>query len=444
MALFGKHLFPDSVPDHIRLYTRPCIFEHEDISALVYPQITLYADGVLLAAFKVLSGDKILDTTQFVSSIVNFPLREANSVRVPVALLREFLLIDQVRTGQVLSRMSGVLGHLSNPTERFIRAYEYNEVDLGTSRSYFLVRKEWVPEAERSEVSALTLRGLSERIEDAIAWAASPRTDQAKSAIHRSDPLRPLVGGTWVGRPEIHLIDYDTKPQAKSYLPDTTKQHFVDILARTETPLSVSSAKHLFDKDLRMFDDYSVFINESVNLFCYYGDLTIEDSLDKHAQIEFVDYLNAAHHMVEWDVQHTDFVSAKMAQGTLVRLYDFENTIRRGARFGEIRELVASATEELNIRTTRERIQQVIQIKQAYFMSRLEARSRSFGWLITIIGGVLGAPALGSGVVLPLMSVAGIFTDLTEPAKQLLGTSVALVTWFLAAAALWGLFAPRN
>jgi hypothetical protein len=137
-------------------------------------------------------------------------------------------------------------------------------------------------------------------------------------------------------------------------------------------------------------------------------------------------------------------LSARVAQENQIRLYDLENSLRRGSRFGEIRELVASAAEDLNIQAIRERIEQVSHTKQAYFMSRLEARSRSFGWLITIIGGVLGAPALGSGVVLPLMSVAGIFADLTEPARELLGTAVALVAWFLAAAALWGLFAPRD
>jgi hypothetical protein len=241
MALFGKHLFEANLPEHIRLYMRPCIFERDDINALVYPQITLYEDGVILLAFKILSGERMLDTAQFVNSVVNFPLREANSARIPATLLRKFLLLDQVRTGSFLCRMLGVFGHLQNPIEKFIRYYEYNEVDLGSSRRYFSVRKEWVSEAGRSEGSALTLRGLSERIEDVIAWVALPRLDRATGAIRRRDPLPPLVGGTWVGRPEIHLIDYDTKPSAKSTLSDATKQGFACILARTEAPLSTDS-----------------------------------------------------------------------------------------------------------------------------------------------------------------------------------------------------------
>jgi hypothetical protein len=261
-------------------------------------------------------------------------------------------------------------------------------------------------------------------------------------AVSQTKP--PRIGTFWCGRPAIFIVAFENQGPSSQQIHAHFHEQIASIMSgNTGLPAS-TRWEQITGPNLRMFDDYAVFLNRSVTLWVCSTRVTesITDRrnwaqaiYDKQVQSEMIDYLYASHRQMEersvegrTTVEH--FVAEEM------RLANLQRLVADGSHFGEIGNLLAYADEVL-CSGVRRRTEENLRRQALVAAERRDLRARRFGWLLTILLSTTGISSLASSAVLPMWKWSGWPLPSDPNAAAVAALAISSIVMTLAVTLMW-------
>jgi len=383
------------------------------LELLVYPQLKLYEDGVLLTELRILSGAPPYSMDQFIGEGVNLFELGAQTFQVPPALFREYVRSTLSWTrNPILFRVSSIPYFrrldrwlAENTIVEHAGAFEF---ELAGVEQFAL--DQWEDDWGRWK----GLRLLSRMIEQTVSGAI-------RSVLGNS--LR--IGTSWRGRPSVYLLEFEGQPDDSRALDQDVKNELAKLMLRAPGLDGKIDASEVLGPDLRCFGDYSVFMNEVLTLWVFGREALTEESraknwpglvYDHQVEVEWIEHRFAAHQQL-LDLSALAHRSIADVATRAARLSKLEHAVGRASRFGEIKDLLARADQCLKLDSARQEVRANLERKAMVIAEQRETHAQRFGWLLSLLLGVVGVPPLSETVTKPLWQYFGLWKPV-EPELQ--------------------------
>jgi len=146
---------------------------------------------------------------------------------------------------------------------------------------------------------------------------------------------------------------------------------------------------------------------------------------DKQIQVEFVEYLHAAHRQLEeasfeHDARIGDIVTKHEGLGIL------EESVFETSHSGELTDFFRYAERVLELDRLRSRIRRNLELKNLALGEAQQGAVRRFGWLLALIIGLASLPNLAGFVVVPVWKLTGWPMPSTHELRALSSFVIAL------------------
>jgi hypothetical protein len=375
------------------------------LEVLVYPQLKLYEDGVLLTELRVLGGAAPYTMDEFIAEGVNLFELGAQAFQVPPALFREYVRSTLSSTrNPILFRVSSV--PYFRRLDRWLT--ENAVVDSAGAFEFELVGVEefaldqWESDWGRWKGPRL----LSRMIEQTVCGAT-------RSVFGNS--LR--IGTSWRGRPSVYLLEFEGQPYDSRALDQNVRDELAKLMLRAPGLAGKIDASEILGPDLRYFGDYSVFMNEVLTLWVFGRKALTEESRAKNwpdlvyehqVVVEWIEHRFAAHQQLR-DVSALDHRSIADVATRAARLSRLEQAVSRASRYGEIKDLLSRADQCLKLDATRQEVRANLERKSMVIAEQREVHAQRLGWLLSVLLGVVGVPPLSEAVTKPLWQYFGFW-----------------------------------
>lgn len=419
---------PDLLPRSSRMFPGACFLGTEDRRRLwLYPLINLYESGVIVVTLQLISGDEAVALQPFVDEYVNLAMRRFEHAFVPPAVAKKTL-------GSPFD--GGVRGYRSRrETIRRVQA----EIDEGTwndADGDFSFDLAPVPVARADEQFTL------QRIANDLMFAVTP----PKEAARRRRQPKGRGGSIWTGRPYVHLIRHSEQRLAAS---ENLARHafsFTKILMRSFGVAPVPRAMRGFPDDPRSFEDVGIYHTKAAGLFAWsatgfeqYGSPLSERNsfiIEMQANAELVEHANMlAHSLMHAADTSGDTDRVLDLRERLIRLQTAFDT---PSRYGEVTRQIRSALTSVGFDALGARIEQRLALRHTKAELTERRRTDASRTALTLVLGIIGAPAFGAAVVSPVWEIAGWPAPATEAGSSILMTLIAgFFIGACAALALW-------
>jgi hypothetical protein len=402
------------MPQYLRIFLPPCHLISEDYGYAIYPQVKLYANGVMLTHLRVLSGDKPVDVQEFIERHVNMFMVVGKDLEVTPGVFRPYirsLLLDGP-TG--LRERSKALKLLAEVDRWVGGALPQVEEELG---SWPMLSLSEFPHVETGDgATPLTLRHVARMIEIAILGAIAPMRGGFAYLALGPSRRQPSLGSFWSGRPSVHLTAFDGQPATSAGLDDALRADLAQVIYKSVAPIT-GNAEEILGPSTRAFDDFLVYQSRGMTLWVSTladlqpGRAFPEDPnqnylvLARQVQVEVVDYLHMAARRLN---------ERALEQGSASALLDDERDLlmlQQGVTevslMGEVLDFVEQGCSCLDLEGIRQKTRDALQLKSTEIAEQRNVLATRFGSLLTIVFGLLGAPAVQSGLTDPLLRVLG-------------------------------------
>jgi hypothetical protein len=243
---------------YVRGVMSPCVFESSFGEISLYPQLTLYENGVLNVTFRVISPSKTTNLDVFIEDYLNLFKHHVDELKVPPSLVnldaRNLLLHkDQKDRRAALVDLKRV--------ERLVK--ENTVMDSRGDFEYSLVSVNLDP--TNNSDAPMNLGLLKSMILSSVACLLNPPTSGWRFRWFGAKNRDFVSWGSWVGRPNVYIMSFENQPEKASEIHHRYQLALAKILART-THIPPESAPEFVGKSLRLFEDYGLFANSALNL----------------------------------------------------------------------------------------------------------------------------------------------------------------------------------
>jgi hypothetical protein len=436
MAFHEKRLFrPGAASEYLRGYLGLIGLTFKGREVLLYPQVKLYSNGVLLTQFRVLSGQHPIDIDTFISTQLNLFGFPGVAIELPPALLK--LYVRAVVHGE--SRFSSyryrhVLRDLNVVIDNASRSQQVGDF------SFTLARFDGASfdRVKRPEDPPLSLRLVSQMIE----YSVNDAIVRSRKVLGLRDVLkrRNIEGGRWGGRPAVYIVDYEGRPQSARQAIADFREPLAKIMVRTTAvPLNLDES---LGKNCRAFDDYALFVNSTLTLWLV-ADLEalakayVPEALgrhfllEKHVHAELIDYIHATHLRAEEESvkPQAELSFLRRAEHAFAEL---EQNVERASPYGEVVQLLKSASMALGDDQLRAVVVNNVRLRATELSEQREDRRTIFGWALTVLLGISVIPSVTDGVVKPSFTLLGLWRPSGSDWQILFynGCSLVLVLFF--------------
>jgi hypothetical protein len=420
----------DSPVRYLRALTGPCVLEDENGAGLnLYPVIKLYETGVLLVEMRLFSGGSgaKIDVRTFVNDYVQAQSEEYVTAYVPpvIAELAPFVSLDWAD---------------ASFAERFRRVRAEKQHRRAVEES---VTKDSSSEFEYSFCELPGFEGLRESVKsiallvaNTIGYLASkPRTGWRLVLLGQRSLL---TTGRWSGRPHVHLLRFAGQTDSAKVNEVRHRSMLASILAGVpDAPVSFMT------DNLRRFDDYSVYVTRSSQLWVYTPTSliapkeTVEDRnygyvvYEQEAVAELLEYAYALNKRLE-DEARSSTSDPRLIGRLRLLLADLASRVDAHVRYGEISDILRRGYGELGIPELQERIAALLAARLEIASYDDERRTTRWALILTIVFGLLAVPPLANDVVDPLWRLLGWWVPSDPSASRLYFTGVATLGVVLA------------
>jgi len=425
MRFFELHLFNSLYLEtfsYIRGFLGACYMKQGERTIALYPQIKLYHNGIIILSFRVISPGIEYPIDSFIENDVNLFKHNTDSIKVPP----EWIQLD---TRSIFSQpIKGIWNRCK--TWNFVK-----EID-----SLIATNIENVDEQEFSfKVAPLDLNNKKgsatmnlDLLKDIAISSLSHVINHANEGIgfimKGSGDCKYHIGNYWIGRPSIYILDFVDQPYKSQEVIDKYKNELGKIMARISGSNSQKFSNFL-EKNLRVFDDYSVHMNEALTLWVYSkkglnNDKEYYDPNRGHliyrnqVLVESVDFLYMCHKR-QVERSSLSIISYKSILTERSEILKLDDMIKKVSHFGEINDFYAFANKQFNWTEIRTHAEENLKLRAECINEVRNKNVRMFGWLITILFGLFGSPNFAVNVIKPLWKYVGLWLPNNSELQQL-------------------------
>ena len=394
-----QHAFGEESPvPYLRAILGECRLEKNGHATTLYPVLKLYATGVLLVELRVFSPPEATAFKEFVVRFENLAMDEFTTAHVPPAVARFAPFTQNANFKNPFRRLSLALAgwlHTSAVEERT------TDVDGGD----FSYQSCELPIAEGSRE---TLAGLALTIASVAAYIVS-RPRHGLALVVRGQ--RPILSiGDWTGRPHVYLLRFDGQEDSAAANESKFRAAFGCILARVP---NLTSGDRFMEPNLRMFDDYGVYLNRAVRLWVYTpSELTPPDGLHddpnggnivyiQQVVAELLEYAYALHGRLA-EAARDPLSDPREIARLRVLLAELPSVIDRHVHAGEIRDLLHQGYVQMGIPEMKEEIAALLDAKNDLVSYEDGQRASSWSTLLTFVFGLLAVPSVATDILTPV------------------------------------------
>lgn len=420
-----------------RALLNPILLEDGKQSVVLYPQLKIYGNGVMLLHLRLFSPDDGSDGETLVDKHLNLFEMDVERLGVPPEVLMQY------DAGAALTSMPS-----RQHTKKAVAAFE-RHIRGHVERAHRLETEDFTftlvdipPDYYALEGEPPTLGFVRELLTMAVARVlASPRQ------VHRD------IGGYWSSRPTVFLFDYDRQPERFEEDDPILDRDFASIMLRVPDASAQVAERTPLD-NLRVFDDCRWFVGEAVNLLAFskegaqanqeYADPNHGQLVyDKMVQVEAMEFIRYTHRrMLENAMKPKG--SPEETQADWRAASDMEQVVSSPSNLGEVTDTIHYYSKVTGLDDVRRRIVQSIEMQGQYAAYRRNQSLTALGVIATIVLGLSAVPTLTSEVTLPLLQLFGLIVAPEQTGTRLglmLGTTVVLGFILLA---IWWLVGGRD
>lgn len=434
---------------YVRGFCEPLVMEVGGEEIVLYPQLKVYSNGVVLLMFRRSLRDDGISTEDFVKQDLNLATRGTGQIQVPPGLLR-------LQTQHTVFHRTNPLLDLGND--------EYVDLEKSTirERASLLEIKRRTEETIRAHTEVSEIDGFSIALApiDPVGALLNPELDlqtlrsyymEALESVVDSIPgnLRFLLSGPqlkthtlgryWSGRPKVFIHNFEERPSDASDIEDEFRSEIASILAR-----SPAGTDQVLDDSVltskRPFDDYALFVSEGVDLWVYTDkifDLEGHEDDDAYEMLtlshqiqgEFIEYIHMSYRRLE-EVSTAESTDYSNLQRERERMVGLDRLTLKPSQYGELNELFEAAMSQLQIPELRSSVKDGFSLRSEVLKDQRETRFRQFGSAIAVIFGLLGATGLAIEVILPLLRNKSWASSIGNAGIRLLSFGISVVIVF--------------
>jgi hypothetical protein len=419
------------------------VYLSEDHAVPLDVTVRLYESGILILNFRsnLKSTNTSLDT--FIDQYVNLAQQPLTAAETDRDLT--FVLLD-ADTGKDRSRLHRPRVLALRRLLRKRLATRSAEAGLHPENNPLHSDRIRLPGGAKSQLSGLALEYAS-----AIAYCLG-RPRRGIAYLFLGEPREPRWTGYWSGSPHIHLLEFSGQSSSAAENEHQHENAFKWILARTRPRKDERLRMHL-PTNTRAFDDFAVYINESVVLWVYTAKSTgmvsgkgtkdepfslpthhhqVAGELLEYGRILYKSLLDALDQKLDWE----RIFAIKERQ---VR---FEIGCHDAARFGEIRDMISGGLRARKVDELKAQTAALLALRESIASVTETRRLTGAGMLLAFVLGLIGIPGILDFLNNNIASHIGVLSVLKKDSLARIGilfiATLVILTLFASAALAFG------
>ncbi|MCE0450057.1 hypothetical protein [Brevibacillus sp. AF8] len=237
------------------------------------------------------------------------------------------------------------------------------------------------------------------------------------------------------GIPSVYLLNFSNQPDTKKNINVDHCRSFNKVLARS----TGVKKDEIEEKDYRLHDDYSVFVNETIILWALSKQAILsneeyEDPIrghliyDKQVQSEILMLLFGLKHRLLTLSTFSHYTVLEVIQQKMT-INQMEGEFTEASSFGEINEMIKGYSQMLV--KLQERTDMNLTLKKDLGNELNQKRVHVFSWVIAIFFGMFSITSFSKDFLVPLWNVIGNNVEYSQDLKTViaysLSTSIVLV-----------------
>jgi len=435
LRLFNKDsLFPIL---YTRAFIGQCILykTQNNERILLYPIVTVYVDGIITVEFRTISPDRYVNLKDFIDGAVNLGIEYFDAIQVPPGLSK-------------LASESWVRSQINWKIYERPTILEYEKKHESTIIAGTILDKsgdfnfELSPLSKAEDRQKESLSSLALTIFNSVAYLISNSPKGLKYILFGNPIISEI--GYWFGRPHIYLCKFNGQQNISSKNENLYKEHFAHIMLRSSKFPSNIALEHL-PTDSRYAEDYSAYIGITASLWVWskMGLERTKEYIDanrghliyeQQATIRLLEYSYLLYRKMydkSYDIRNIkDVINARK------ELISLEQYLEETSKFGEIRNLIQNGLNELGVQNIKNRIDELLKIKEFEVSNRDRRTAERIGRTITIIFGLIAIPTIANDILKPLWFLIDAPLPKTEDSIDLFfigltATMIAIILIFV-------------
>jgi hypothetical protein len=439
LMLFGEGSLP---PQYVHAHLAPCTLVSNEHSLVIYPQVKLFATGVVFVEFRLLAPRRPIPAKEFIEEFVNAPLQEFQQTYVPPGL---------AAWAPIATAEEGTFRWYRRPYMAYLGWSHKREVArrLTVAEHGDFTFQEILLQRNASDTTGETFHALALTIMEVVALLSGGNR-RGLWWLLLGPKSNASLGGHWTGRPHTHLLRFENQAEKASENEKRFGDDFGSIIARTSFS-KPSEGRRFLPRSSRPIEDFAAYLSLGGTLWVHtrrslkeYGNVPWADANSGHlihehqVKAELLDYAYTLHRRI---AEHTVDEPRQLETVFEVQreLSRFEWAVQDVSRFGEIRELLEEGWNAIGVTRLRTRIAEMLHLSQTEITHRDAVTGNRRTAFLAVLAGLLAVPPLASVVVGPLWRLLGLplprGTDATD--VLLAGVAVLLVGLVMAVAFWW-------
>ena len=424
----------DVTPPSVRAFLGACMLGSEDTGRIwLYPILSLYESGVVILHFRLLASKEPATLDVLIEDYVNLfrhPF-ELGLVPPPIAKLAP----RAHRVGYTPDRK------LWNPITRWRRGRIHDRAIDEMTWTHEGGDFQWplAPLSRPLMGEGETLTGVVHAVLDVVGLVAGRA--RALTRPRWAPPGRLVKGNYWVGRPYVHLVRYTGQAPTATENEQRHALAFAQLMMATTGQAQRDRVLAQLPEDMRTFEDANAYLTRSLGLFAWSGqgvaehDETLADRnsyiIESQVKVEVAEHA----HMLARALYDTADTAAEADRvfDLRARLLRLRSALEMPSPFGEVSDMIRQALTAFGFDTLTDGVQERLALREAVVTARDRRRDERSRRALTLLFGLVAAPALATAVVQPIWQAAGWPSPTSSALDPLVYTLISAVCILLLA-----------
>lgn len=387
---------------YIRCFLEPIYIYEQKSFKILYPQVKIYDNGVVLITYRIISSKKQISTENFIPEYLNLYKHNFDSILLSPGILRlsyRALLLDEIVMGKFR-------GHnFKKKVNSMDKKINNNSVSLKDNFTFNLTPVGTVLEYDVLNINFLQ-RIITLSLEYVLNNGKINKFNRRKNGKYKFN-----IGSYWLGFPSVYLLKYKDQPEFSDSIIEKFSLPLNKIMARVSSIYFKETSKFL-GKDLRLLKDYCAFINEALVLWVFSkkgleSDKEFYDPnrghliYNKQVFIESILHFYLSCRRLEERSSSMLFSYKSLIKETL-GIVDFYKNTDKISSSGELNYFYKEAIKKLSFKQlqkyTNERLKIISEISKE---NRINSY-RKIGLALSIIFGLLSSAIIAEKIIIPL------------------------------------------
>lgn len=394
---------------YIRCFIDPIyIYENKTLSIL-YPQLKIYNNGVILITFRIISSKDPISSDDFISKYLNLYRHNFDLIEIPVELLRyayrASLLKEIINNKFKGYYFNKEVNHIDNKIEKNKKIYQNDDFkhELAQVDTIF-------------KVDVLNIDLLQNIITSSLEYVLNK--GKLLKSIFRNTKYKLNIGNFWLGFPSVYFLEYLNQPLRSNSISKKFKLPLSRLMTRVPHDSCKDWEKYL-KKDLRPFDDYSVFINEALVLWIFSRKGLESDK-------EFYDpnrgHLIYNKQVFVESILHFYLSCRRLEERSLLKIFSYKSLIKeqleviefykntqKVTNAGELNDFYEAAINNFNFNELKDYTDERLRIISEISKENRANSYKKIGLVLSIFFGLIGSVTIVEKIINPLWKNFGLW-----------------------------------